>query len=208
MAQDQSDWVSLRRAADMLGVHPATVRNWADRGELASRRTPGGHRRFRRSDLEYLAKTRTPDDIQPAEVQIIIQNALGRTRMEVGDGTLDNVPWYNAMSEQTHAEMRTYGRRLLDALRKFLADDAPDTGLAEAIRLGKEYASVLTNDGLTLPQALRGFFYFSEFVHSAILSWTEIHNPHNPTEWSTLLRPVQNFMNVMLLSLVEYYEEE
>ena len=208
MAQDQSDWVSLRRAADMLGVHPATVRNWADRGELASRRTPGGHRRFRRSDLEYLAKTRHPDEIQPAEVQLIIQNALGRTRMEVGDSTLDDVPWYAAMGDKTRAEMRTYGRNLLDALRKFLADDAPDEGLSEAIRLGKEYASVLTDDGLTLPQALRGFFYFSEFVHNAILSWSEINTPHNTSEWTVLLRPVQNFMNVMLLSLVEYYEEE
>lgn len=208
MAQDQSDWVSLRRAADMLGVHPATVRNWADRGELASRRTPGGHRRFRRSDLEYLAKTHHPDEIQPAEVQLIIQNALGRTRMEVGDGMLDDVPWYTAMSDKTRAEMRTHGRSLLDALRKFLADDAPDEGLSEAIRLGKEYASALTDDGLTLPQALRGFFYFSEFVNSAILSWSEINTPHSTSEWATLLRPVQNFMNVMLLSLVEYYEEE
>lgn len=208
MAQDQSDWVSLRRAADMLGVHPATVRNWADRGELASRRTPGGHRRFRRSDLEYLAKTRHPDEIQPAEVQIIIQNALGRTRMEVGDGTLDNVPWYNAMSAQTRAEMRTYGRTLLDALRKFLADDAPDEGLAEAIRLGKEYAIALIKDGLTLPQALRGFFHFSELVYDSILSWSEVSTPHSTSEWATIVRPVQNFMNVMLLSLVEYYEEE
>lgn len=43
---DSSEWVSLRQAADMLGVHPATVRNWADKGDIMSRRTPGGHRRF------------------------------------------------------------------------------------------------------------------------------------------------------------------
>ena len=40
------EWVSLRQAAELLGVHPATVRSWADKGELPSRRTPGGHRRF------------------------------------------------------------------------------------------------------------------------------------------------------------------
>src|SRR2546429_533358 len=46
------EWLSLREAADLLGMHPATVRLWADRNELPSRRTNGGHRRFRRADIE------------------------------------------------------------------------------------------------------------------------------------------------------------
>ena len=111
---NDSDWVSLRHAADILGVHPATVRNWADRGEIASRRTPGGHRRFRRSDLTQYAQSE--DELQPLEVQIIIQNALGRTRMDVGDGTLAQSPWYAAMSERTREHMRRQGRELLELL--------------------------------------------------------------------------------------------
>jgi excisionase family DNA binding protein len=51
-SQPGEEWLSLREAADMLGIHPATVRQWADRNELPSRRTSGGHRRFRRSDIE------------------------------------------------------------------------------------------------------------------------------------------------------------
>ena len=57
MADSTSEWVSLRQAADLLGVHPATVRNWADKGDLPSRRTPGGHRRFRKADLMQYAAT-------------------------------------------------------------------------------------------------------------------------------------------------------
>lgn len=45
------EWISLRHAAELLGVHPATVRIWADNGDLPSRRTPGGHRRFRKADV-------------------------------------------------------------------------------------------------------------------------------------------------------------
>ncbi|MBZ0276088.1 MAG: helix-turn-helix domain-containing protein, partial [Anaerolineae bacterium] len=89
---DSSEWVSLRQAADMLGVHPATVRNWADRGDLPSRRTPGGHRRFRRSDLTQYAETH--EEIQPLEVQVIIQNALGQARIQVGGGNLTEAEWY------------------------------------------------------------------------------------------------------------------
>ena len=71
MSNDTSEWVSLRQAADMLGVHPATVRNWADEGKLPSLRTPGGHRRFRRSDLMRYAEAQ--GEWQPAEMQVILQ---------------------------------------------------------------------------------------------------------------------------------------
>ncbi|MFO7320435.1 MAG: helix-turn-helix domain-containing protein [Chloroflexota bacterium] len=203
---DSSEWVSLRQAADILGVHPATVRNWADKGELPSRRTAGGHRRFRKADLLQYAETQ--GELQPAEVQIIIQNALGQTRMEVGGGTLSGVPWYAAMSEKTREELRQQGRRVLEQLRAYLAAGAPDAQLADAIRLGKDYAALLQNDGLTLPQAVRGFFYFSDFVINAILTWSEIATPRTTTEWSALLRHVNTFINSMLLSIIEYYEEE
>lgn len=41
-ADETTTWVSLSEAAKILGVHPATVRNWADQGHLPSQRTPGG----------------------------------------------------------------------------------------------------------------------------------------------------------------------
>lgn len=201
---ENSEWVSLRRASEILGVHPATVRNWADKGEITSRRTPGGHRRFRKADLIQYAQSQ--GELQPVEVQVIIQNALGQARMEIGDGTLADIPWYTTMSENTRAVMRTMGRQLLDALRTYLANGAPDEKLSDAIRLGKEYAVCLTEDNLTLPQAMRGFFYFSEFIINSILTWSEVTPPRSAPEWATLLRNVNNFMNTMLLSMVEYYE--
>lgn len=207
MSSDNTEWVSLRHAADILGVHPATVRNWADKGEITSRRTPGGHRRFRKSDLLQVAQAQG-EELQPVEVQVIIQNALGQTRMEIGDGTLSDAPWYAAMSDETRTEMRRQGRDLLEALRDYLASGAPDEKLSEPIRLGKEYAAVLSEDGLTLPQAMRGFFYFGEFIINSILTWSEVTPPRSAPEWATLLRNVNNFMNAMLLSMVEYYEED
>ncbi len=203
---EQAEWVSLRRAAEILGVHPATVRNWADKGDLRSRRTPGGHRRFLMAELTHYA--RAQEELQPVEVQIILQNALGRARMQVGDGRLDDAPWYGAMSEATRAALRHAGRRVLEELRQYLSEDAPDSGLSAAIRLGKEYAEQLTIDGLTLPQAVRGFFYFSDFVIDSILTWSELAQPRSTSDWATLVRQVNTFTNTMLLSIIEYYEEE
>ncbi|WP_396445205.1 helix-turn-helix domain-containing protein [Actinomadura sp.] len=40
--------------ARMFGVHRRTVARWAERGELASIRTPGGERRYSRQQVEHL----------------------------------------------------------------------------------------------------------------------------------------------------------
>ncbi|MBK8135982.1 MAG: helix-turn-helix domain-containing protein [Chloroflexi bacterium] len=201
-----SEWVSLRRAAELLGVHPATVRNWADKGDIPSRRTPGGHRRFRLADLQR--QIRQHSELQPVEVQVIIQNALGETRLQVGEGHLSGAPWYAAMREETRQAMRTQGRALLEELRQYLASGAPDSGLGRAIDMGTKYAVGLIADGLSLPQAVRGFIYFSDFVINSVLTWSELAAPRSPSEWAQLLRQVNTFMNAMLLSIIEYYQED
>lgn len=204
MTEQTSEWVSLRQAAELLGVHPATVRNWADKGDMPSRRTPGGHRRFRKADLLQYAATQ--GELQPLELQVIIQNALGQTRMQVS--ALNSEAWYKAMSEGSRQKLREQGREVLEALRDYLANNAPDAKLAPAIRLGKEYAQILEADKLTLPQAVRGFFYFSDFVTNSVLTWSEITPPRSASEWANLLRQISTFINAMLLSIIEFYEEE
>ena len=203
---DQGEWVSLRRAADILGVHPATVRNWADTGKLSFRRTAGKHRRFNVKDLNDYVQSQV--DIQPVELQLIIQSALGQTRMQVGSDRLETAPWYVAMSDESKVYLREQGRSVLEAIRSYVIAGAPDEQLSAAITLGKDYAAHLIADGLTLPQAMRGFYFFSDFVLNSILTWSELSPPNSSSEWSTLMRQVNTFMNTIQLSIVEYYEEE
>lgn len=49
-------YLSLGKAANQLGVTPATVRRWTDSGFLPCRRTAGGHRRIDRRDVDELAQ--------------------------------------------------------------------------------------------------------------------------------------------------------
>ncbi len=204
---NDSEWISLRHAAELLGVHPATVRIWADNGDLQSRRTPGGHRRFRKADV--LRHSESARDIEPLEVQLIIQNALGHTRMQVGGGTLNRLGWYENLPEMTHTRLRQEGMHTMESLRKYLASGAPDEQLATAITIGKDYATLLSKEGLKLPDAVRGFFYFSDFVVNSVLNWSEITPPRNSvSDWSHLLRQVNTFINSILISIIEYYETE
>jgi excisionase family DNA binding protein len=54
------EWLTLGQAASFLGAAQSTVRKWADSGRLPTFYTPGGHRRFRRADLDaFLAGPRS-----------------------------------------------------------------------------------------------------------------------------------------------------
>ena len=52
---EKSQWLSLRDACRLLDVSDTTLRQWADAGYLRVYRTPGGHRRFLREDVENFA---------------------------------------------------------------------------------------------------------------------------------------------------------
>ncbi len=49
-------WLRLGEAAAELGVSLNTLRRWSDSGRLTCYRSPGGHRRYRRSDVEMLLR--------------------------------------------------------------------------------------------------------------------------------------------------------
>ncbi|MDD5347946.1 MAG: helix-turn-helix domain-containing protein [Candidatus Omnitrophica bacterium] len=50
----QEDIMTISEAARFVGVLPLTLRNWEKKGMLRPFRTLGGHRRFRKSDLERI----------------------------------------------------------------------------------------------------------------------------------------------------------
>jgi excisionase family DNA binding protein len=49
---NEPDWLTLGQAAKYLGMAQSTIRKWSDNGRLPAFYTPGGHRRYRRSDLD------------------------------------------------------------------------------------------------------------------------------------------------------------
>ncbi len=58
-------WLRLGDAAAELGVSLNTLRRWSDAGKLTCYRSPGGHRRYRRGDVEALLRAETGSDADP-----------------------------------------------------------------------------------------------------------------------------------------------
>lgn len=205
MSQEH-DWLSLGEAADILGVHPSTVRHWADSGDLPSQRTPGGHRRFRRADLQQWALMRSPDTA-PAEARLMMQNALGRARLEIGEGQLGGQQWYDAMDEESRRTHRALGRRLLDLLTGYLVEpDDFSRVRAEVRALGEEYAELSNREGLSLADTVRAFLFFRDLLVDSMIQLAEMLSLRTPLDWGDRLRQVNVITDELLLALIENYE--
>ena len=48
------DYVTIAKAAKILGVTTTTLRNWEKQSKLSSKRTLGGHRRYNLRELQAL----------------------------------------------------------------------------------------------------------------------------------------------------------
>jgi len=56
----EPDWLTLGQAAKYLGVAQSTIRKWSDQGRVPAFYTPGGHRRYRRGDLDSFLERSGP----------------------------------------------------------------------------------------------------------------------------------------------------
>jgi len=57
---NEPDWLTLGQAAKYLGVAQSTIRKWSDVGRVPAFYTPGGHRRYRRGDLDAFLERSGP----------------------------------------------------------------------------------------------------------------------------------------------------
>jgi excisionase family DNA binding protein len=204
-SQSGEEWLSLREAAEMLGMHPATVRLWADRNELPSRRTNGGHRRFRRADIEARLRQEAEWRPHPA-AQLLVQSVLGRIRFAFTDGTLNNLPWYQHFDEHAREAYRKLGRRVLELLLRAVSDGTVSEELRrEATALGTEYGAIACRSNVPVSDAVRAFLYFHSLVDDSVLQIVELRGAreHQDIPWADSLRQIQALTNEILPALIE-----
>ena len=69
------DWLTLGQAAKYLGVAQSTIRKWSDQGRVPAFYTPGGHRRYRRPDLDnFLNRSGPGGGVQQGPVVLIVDD--------------------------------------------------------------------------------------------------------------------------------------
>jgi excisionase family DNA binding protein len=197
------EWLSLSKVASMLGVHPSTVRSWSDQGHLPAHRTQGGHRRFRRREVELWIQSHREDGLD--EGHLVVQAALKNIRVKVSEGRLESEGWYEKMDEDARNQYRHSGRALLQGLLESLAAEG-EYDNSEARSLGFEYASRGWRQGLTAAEASLAFLFFRNVLLDAMLTVYQESTIQTPKAWSDIFRKIYRFTDQIQITLLETYD--
>ncbi len=76
----EPDWLTLGQAAKYLGVAQSTIRKWSDQGRVPAFYTPGGHRRYKRADLDSFLERSGPSAAAGAGPVVLIVDDDERLR--------------------------------------------------------------------------------------------------------------------------------
>jgi len=196
--------LTLKQAAQRLSVHPATLRRWADQGDILVVLTPGGHRRFPRSEVERLAGAQQGSGKDNALQTTLAQQALFHTRAELAEHRDEG--WMTRLDEKTREQQRQMGRRVMGLMMQYISvDDSGADLLQEAQSMGHTYAEVARQTGLGLTETLQAMMFFREnVVESVLLLPNTVHI--RPETNQRLLRQVNIFLNAILQGVTETYE--
>jgi len=189
----------------MLGVHPSTLRQWADSGKIPTVRTPGGHRRFAESDVRALLE---PEPLQPSGVQLLVQSALGRTRLEVSGGKLSEQSWYQRFDETDKAEHRELGRQLLSMVMQYLTQTTDHEAILQEDRsLGRSYGERSLVNKLTLTEAVRAFLFFHDFLTDGVIQMSDTMGQKVSIDLISTYQQINIFIDEVMLAMLGVYEK-
>jgi excisionase family DNA binding protein len=196
----EDEWLSLGKAAEMLGVHTMTLRRWSDSGRFPSYRTAGGHRRFALKDIlafiEHGREATDSDKAVATEAEADAawaDTALVQTRELVGRE--DQQQWLSQM-----------GHNLMGLLLQYVAaDETNGTFLDEAERIGRWYGEIGHRAGLSLTLILEATLFFRDIlIESTML--VPAKATVEPEANLRILRRVNQIINTVQLAITDYYE--
>lgn len=201
------DWLSIRSASRLLGVHVGTVREWADAGVLPCYRTPGGHRRFSAFDLQdFLTRQRkSPGNNSSSPTE----HALGAVRRELQTHPLKHSPWFQrlgpGLSIEQRKQQRESGQRLLACVVAFVKEpESREALLDEGRRVAREYGRTLLANGLSAGDASRATIYFRQLILKTVLD-LELGSRVGDEEDAHLFERVSAFLDEILMAILDAY---
>lgn len=202
---ERQTWITLRTAAELLGVSESTVRRWADAGEVRSYRTGGGHRRILEEDLRRLVTNQAPANVA-GDSDRISELAVARVKRRLGRGRQAHSAVLDQLPEDVRDRLRLMGRQLVDLFARYITSQAkPERFTEDARTIGREYGRMLVASQVGLTTAVATFNSLRrsmEETASQIASEAEL-----PTEEAVeAIEHILGLADVVLEGMAEVYE--
>ena len=202
--QPSKNWLTLSQASKIIGVHSATLREWADQGLIESYQTPGRHRRFLEGDVRAFIELRRRGQGRRG-LTALLDRAIAHTQSEL-QGAAHTQDWLQAFDDAARERQRQLGRHLLGVMIQYLArENHSEALLQEARAIGLQYGADCFDAGLTLSETARAFFFFRDTITEVVVWVPQAAGTSRPEELR-LFKQVNEFLNDVHLAIVEAYE--
>ena len=201
-------WLTLGEAAELLDVHPTTLRRWANSGDIPTLVTPGGHRRFAATDLARFARERSALRNVNGFAGLWATKALAYTRQESMARRKDS--WLTYFDEEGRNRNRLLGQQLMGLTLQYLSSESNEETsasiLEEARRIGRLYATNAREQGLPLRATLEASMFFRDSLIETALQLPETANIRAEAN-VRLMRRVNALLNAVHLAVADVYDD-
>ncbi|HKF77218.1 MAG TPA: helix-turn-helix domain-containing protein [Candidatus Dormibacteraeota bacterium] len=198
----------MGEASRLLGISQGTLRRWADRGQVASFTTPGGHRRFPRAAIQALLPAGRARRPHLSEMGTSSQRMTGAYRRLIDVSGGRPLSLLAELPESERQLFRERGRRMVECLLAHLDADAPAPAMAnlhEAAGQAAEYGSSTARMGASLSEAVETFLRFrAPFI--AELAATARRRGLDTREATGLLVDAESAFDKLLLAFMEGWQ--
>lgn len=198
---ESPEWLSIGPACRLLGVNPATLRQWTSNGRLRVYRTPGGHRRF--SAAEIAALCRTPQ-VEPrqATCEAIIEQLRARYRA-LAHSPSAHQGWMAEIDSETRLRFHELGDELLRQLGTYLSTSSPrirQRALANARSSGGRYGTIAREVGVQTSQSVEAYLVFRRPLLD-VLARRVSSRPELSDQLGRIMRDAERFMDEVLIGV-------
>ncbi|MBI2852402.1 MAG: helix-turn-helix domain-containing protein [Chloroflexi bacterium] len=158
--------LSIREASQILGVSEVTLRQWTDEGKIKAFITPGGHRRYSRTELRKLLSSQTKmhgikDLVSELEGSVDVHREISRKAIE-------HTSWYGQLTPESQEQLGQLGRGILNLIIRYINDPSRREATIELTRgVGHDLGKMLAELGLPLTTSVEAFILHRDPIINA-----------------------------------------
>ncbi|MBM2810457.1 MAG: binding domain protein, excisionase family [Chloroflexi bacterium] len=198
---ESPEWLSIGPACRLLGVNPATLRQWTSSGRLRVYRTPGGHRRFSATEIADLCRT-PPVEPREATCEAIIEQLRTRYR-SLAHSPSAHQGWMAGIDAETRLRFHELGDELLRQLGSYLSTSSPkirQRALASARSSGGRYGTIAREVGVQTSQSVEAYLVFRRPLLDVLARSVSSH-PELSDQLGRIMRDAERFMDEVLIGV-------
>jgi excisionase family DNA binding protein len=194
----------LAEAAQALGVHPSTLRRWADSGKITHIRTLSGRRRFTQAAIEQAHRNMLQLNEGKDTGQMELKT-LAMARQYPHEFSSEHKVWYDKLDDQQRMLFRYSGQRLLGLLIQFISrSDSRELFLEEGKRIAADYGQLCFHTGLSVDETAEAFLSFRRSILESVHATSGMGGAYDPDGHRILLRTTE-FFDTLLVATIKSF---